>query len=67
MVILGVLQGILLESLRLLGRMSPYLLFGFFFAGLLRVFFSPEKVAQHLGKGRTGPVATPRQGLGGGG
>jgi len=55
-VILGVLQGILLESFRLLGRMSPYLLFGFFFAGILRVFFSPEKVARHLGEGRVSSV-----------
>ncbi|MBW1678846.1 MAG: SO_0444 family Cu/Zn efflux transporter [Deltaproteobacteria bacterium] len=55
-VILDFIMGILFESYELLNKMSPYLLFGFFFAGLLRVFFSPEKVARHLGKGKTGPV-----------
>ena len=51
MVILDFLGGVLFESFRLLEKMSPYLLFGFFFAGALRVFFSPEKVSRHLGKG----------------
>jgi hypothetical protein len=50
-VILDFLGGVLFESFRLLEKMSPYLLFGFFFAGALRVFFSPEKVSRHLGKG----------------
>ena len=44
-------SGILLESMRLLNKMAPYLLFGFLFAGLLHIFFSPEKIARHLGKG----------------
>ncbi len=56
MVILDFLRGILFESFQLLGRMSPYLLFGFFFAGILRVFSSPEKVARHLGEGRVSSV-----------
>ena len=56
MVILEFLKGILLESFGLLNKMSPYLLLGFFFAGILRVFFSPEKVVKHLGYGKTGPV-----------
>ncbi len=49
------LFGILKESFYLLKEMSPYLLFGFFFAGLLRVFISAEKIASHLGKGRILP------------
>jgi copper ion binding protein len=52
LIILGFLKGVLFESLSLLEKMSPYLLFGFFFAGVLRVFFSPEMVARHLGRGR---------------
>jgi uncharacterized membrane protein YraQ (UPF0718 family)/copper chaperone CopZ len=55
-VILDFIQGTLNESFQLLGRMSPYLLFGFFFAGILRVFSSSEKVARHLGKGRVSSV-----------
>lgn len=56
MVILDFLRGILLESFQLLGRMSPYLLFGFLFAGILRVFLSAEKVVRHLGEGGVGSV-----------
>ena len=56
MVILDFFMGILFESCELLNKMSPYLLFGFFFAGILRVFFSPEKVARHLGEGKVVPV-----------
>jgi len=55
-VILDFIQGTLNESFQLLGRMSPYLLFGFFFAGILRVFSSSEKVARHLGEGRVSSV-----------
>jgi len=54
--ILNFLKGILFESFELLNKMSPYLLFGFFFAGILRVFFSPQMVARHLGAGKVGPV-----------
>jgi len=46
------LKSILKESFYLLKEMSPYLLFGFLFAGLLRVFISAEKIASHLGKGK---------------
>ncbi len=41
---------ILAASWTLLGEMAPYLLFGFFIAGLLSVFVSPEWVEQHLGR-----------------
>lgn len=49
--ILILITGSLAESLKLLNRMSPYLLFGFFFAGLLHIFLKVEMVARHLGKG----------------
>lgn len=32
-------------------EMSPYLILGFFFAGLLHVFFPKQKVTKYLGKG----------------
>ncbi len=41
---------VLAASWTLLGEMAPYLLFGFFVAGLLSVFVSPEWVEQHLGR-----------------
>jgi len=48
--------GILNESLLLLYAMSPYLLFGFFFAGLLHAFISLDWIARHLGKSSVGSV-----------
>ena len=39
-----------------LTAMSPYLLFGFFVAGLLSVFISPQVVERHLGGKGLGPV-----------
>ncbi len=39
-----------------LGEMAPYLLFGFFVAGVLSVFISPELVERHLGGGGLWPV-----------
>jgi len=50
MAILSYLKGILAESFWLLVKMAPYLLFGFLFAGVLHVFFSPSRVAKHLGR-----------------
>ncbi len=51
MILLSFVRGILGESFWLLVRMAPYVLFGFLFAGLLHIFFSPSKVARHLGEG----------------
>jgi uncharacterized membrane protein YraQ (UPF0718 family) len=45
-----ILTGILKESYALLNAMSPYLLFGFFVAGLLHIFFDPAGIAKHFGK-----------------
>lgn len=53
---LQVISGIVNESLVLLYAMSPYLLFGFFFAGLLHAFISMDWIARHLGKSSIGSV-----------
>lgn len=44
-----IIHGIALESLALLYAMAPYLLFGFFFAGILHAFISMDWIARHLG------------------
>ncbi len=44
------------ESWYMLQASSVYILFGIFVAGLMKVFISPEKVAQHLGRGKIRPV-----------
>lgn len=45
-----ILYGISNAILDLLNEMSPYLLFGFFFAGILHVLFPIDAFARHLGK-----------------
>lgn len=50
------LYGIAVESLNLLNKMSPYLLFGFFFAGVLHAFISMDWIARHLGRSSVGSV-----------
>jgi uncharacterized membrane protein YraQ (UPF0718 family) len=47
---MSVIIGILKESYFLFSRMAPYLLFGFFFAGILRIFLDTGTVARHLGE-----------------
>ncbi len=42
--------GVLSESMSLLYKMSPYLLFGFLVAGVLHAFISLEWIARHMGK-----------------
>lgn len=37
-------------------EMSPYLILGFFFAGLLHVFFPKQKVTKYMGKGNKASV-----------
>ena len=44
------LLGIIKESYFLLNKMSPYLLFGFLFAGVIHIFMDTETVGRHLGK-----------------
>lgn len=50
------LVDILSESWKILLEASPYVLFGFFVAGLLKAFVPSSLVAKHLGHGRFGPV-----------
>jgi len=41
-----------LELFELTNEMSPYLLLGFFFAGLLHVFFKKERIAKYMGSSK---------------
>lgn len=50
------LLSILAEFWNVLGDMSPYLLFGFFVAGILSVYIPPELVERHLGGGGPWPL-----------
>ena len=50
MIVLETVGSILNQSWLVLGKMAPYLLFGFFVSGVLSVFISPAFVEEHLGK-----------------
>ena len=50
--ILNFISNVFLASWQLLLESSIYILFGLLVSGLLRVFLSPNTVAQHLGTGR---------------
>ena len=54
--IINIVWGILISSFELLKDMAPYLLFGFFVAGILHEFISAELIARHLGKSSLGSV-----------
>lgn len=45
-----IVRGILFDSWDLFNRMSPYLLFGFLFAGVLHILVSLDAIARHLGQ-----------------
>ncbi|MFH1847005.1 MAG: SO_0444 family Cu/Zn efflux transporter [Candidatus Omnitrophota bacterium] len=47
---MNIIIGILRESYFLFNKMSPYLVFGFLFAGVLHVFIDTSTVSRHLGK-----------------
>lgn len=47
---MDIILGIIRESYFLLNKMAPYLLFGFFFAGVLHIFIKTDTIAKHLGK-----------------
>ncbi|MBU1083682.1 MAG: SO_0444 family Cu/Zn efflux transporter [Candidatus Omnitrophota bacterium] len=47
---MNILIGILKESYFLMEKMSPYLVFGFLFAGVMHAFMDTKTVAGHLGK-----------------
>ena len=53
---MAIILEIILESWHLLQEAAIYVLFGILIAGLLRIFFSPESVARHLGQGRFSSV-----------
>lgn len=53
---MNAIVAIFLEFAAVLGEMAPYLLFGFFAAGVLSVFISAETVEKHLGGRGLGPV-----------
>lgn len=46
---MDMLRGFLLETVGLFNTMSPFLLFGFLMAGVLKVFLKDDLVARHLG------------------
>lgn len=43
-----IMKGLLIETWRLFAEMAPYLLFGFFIAGILHVIMPQEKIYRHL-------------------
>lgn len=47
---------ILEESWHIYLDVAFYMLFGFFIAGLLFIFFKADKIKKHLGTGRVKPV-----------
>lgn len=53
---IDIIIGILGESYLLFVRMAPYLLFGFFFAGILHIFINTETIARYLGGNNLGAV-----------
>ncbi len=53
---LEILSGILMECWAILLESAPYVLFGFFAAGLLKALVPEEVVAKHLGNSSSGSV-----------
>ncbi len=53
---MSIVFDILTASWHLYLDVAVYMLFGFFIAGLLHVFFKAEKIKTYLGKGRIKPV-----------
>ncbi len=45
-----IIQGLIIETWDLLIEMAPYLLLGFFIAGILHVFIPREKIYRHFSK-----------------
>lgn len=48
--------GVLKESWDVLAESAPYVLFGFFAAGILKAYLPEQMVAKHLGKSATSSV-----------
>jgi uncharacterized membrane protein YraQ (UPF0718 family) len=51
-----IVSDILKESWHIYLDVAVYMLFGFFVAGLLYVFFKADQIKQYLGKGKVKPV-----------
>lgn len=51
-----ILLNIIMESWHILQDSAPYVLFGFFVAGLLKAFLPDDFAARHLGNGSTSNV-----------
>lgn len=51
-----IIYEILIQSWHIYLDVALYMLFGFFIAGILYLFFKPEKIKQYLGKGKIKPV-----------
>jgi len=56
MTIATMIYDILKESWLIYLDVAVYMLFGFFMAGILYVFFKPDKIKQYLGTGKIKPV-----------
>jgi|GEM_PF-611909 len=48
--------GVFLESWEVLAESAPYVLFGFFAAGILKAYLPEQMVAKHLGSNSTSSV-----------
>jgi uncharacterized membrane protein YraQ (UPF0718 family) len=51
-----VIAGILIECWEILVESAPYVLFGFFAAGVLKALLPEETVVRHLGENNTASV-----------
>lgn len=56
MTFMTMLYEILKETWRIYLDVAVYMLFGFFMAGILYVFFKPDKIKKYLGTGKIRPV-----------
>jgi len=53
---MAIIIGVLLECWDILVESAPYVLFGFFAAGILKAYLPEKAVARHLGKNSTSSV-----------
>ncbi|WP_425429857.1 SO_0444 family Cu/Zn efflux transporter [Desulfovibrio gilichinskyi] len=53
---MDILTKILFESWNVLLQSAPFMLFGFFVAGLLKAFVGPEFISKNLGSGKTSDI-----------
>lgn len=53
---MSVIYGILKTSWHLYLDVAIFMLFGFFVAGILFIFFKPDQIRKYLGKGKIKPV-----------